>query len=107
MAKKHKHPEHENLERWLVSYSDFITLLFATFVVLYALGLPGKSNFSASSINPYSNNLYILESDATPRTASISALVIFGLYAIIERVSKAAEERLGFARLSNRGYKYS
>lgn len=37
MAKKHKAPEHENLERWLVSYSDFITLLFATFVVLYAL----------------------------------------------------------------------
>ncbi len=38
MGKKHKHPEHENLERWLVSYADFITLLFATFVVLYALG---------------------------------------------------------------------
>lgn len=37
MAKKNKAPEHENLERWLVSYSDFITLLFATFVVLYAL----------------------------------------------------------------------
>lgn len=37
MAKKQKHPEHENLERWLVSYADFITLLFATFVVLYAL----------------------------------------------------------------------
>ena len=37
MAKKAKPPEHENLERWLVSYADFITLLFATFVVLYAL----------------------------------------------------------------------
>ena len=37
MAKKPKPPEHENLERWLVSYADFITLLFATFVVLYAL----------------------------------------------------------------------
>lgn len=37
MAKKQKHPEHENLERWLISYADFITLLFATFVVLYAL----------------------------------------------------------------------
>ena len=38
MGKKHKHPEHENLERWLVSYADFITLLFAVFVVLYAMG---------------------------------------------------------------------
>lgn len=37
MAKKHKHPEHVNHERWLVSYADFITLLFATFVALYAL----------------------------------------------------------------------
>lgn len=31
-----KHEEHENHERWLVSYADFITLLFAFFVVLYA-----------------------------------------------------------------------
>ncbi len=37
MAKKHKHPEHVNHERWLVSYADFITLLFATFTALYAL----------------------------------------------------------------------
>lgn len=37
MAKKKKHPEHVNLERYLISYADFITLLFATFVVLYAL----------------------------------------------------------------------
>jgi len=34
--KKMKHPEHINHERWLVSYADFITLLFAFFVVLFA-----------------------------------------------------------------------
>ena len=45
MAKKHKHPEHENLERWLVSYADFITLLFATFVVLYALAQVDATDF--------------------------------------------------------------
>ncbi|MDX2022102.1 MAG: flagellar motor protein MotB [Deltaproteobacteria bacterium] len=36
MAKRQHHEEHENHERWLVSYADFITLLFAFFVVMYA-----------------------------------------------------------------------
>ena len=36
MAKRVVHEEHENHERWLVSYADFITLLFAFFVVLYS-----------------------------------------------------------------------
>lgn len=34
---KQKHEEHENHERWLVSYADFITLLFAFFVVMYSI----------------------------------------------------------------------
>lgn len=33
---RRRHEEHENHERWLVSYADFITLLFAFFVVMYA-----------------------------------------------------------------------
>ena len=33
---RRKRPPHANHERWLLSYADFITLLFAFFVVLYA-----------------------------------------------------------------------
>lgn len=51
MAKKHKHPEHENLERWLVSYADFITLLFAVFVVLYALSQLDLAKFKDLKIS--------------------------------------------------------
>lgn len=47
MARKQKHPEHVNLERYLISYADFITLLFATFVVLYALSQVDIKGFQA------------------------------------------------------------
>lgn len=43
MAKKKKHAEHENHERWLVSYADLLTLLFALFVVLYAFASAKQS----------------------------------------------------------------
>jgi chemotaxis protein MotB len=36
MRARKRHEEHINHERWLVSYADFMTLLFALFVVLFA-----------------------------------------------------------------------
>ncbi len=38
MSRRKRRPEeHENTDRWLVSYADFITLLFAFFVVMYSM----------------------------------------------------------------------
>ncbi|MES2394209.1 MAG: OmpA family protein [Acidobacteriota bacterium] len=36
MSRRRKKRPHPNHERWLVSYADFVTLLFALFVVLFA-----------------------------------------------------------------------
>jgi len=45
MARKKKHEEHENHERWLVSYADFITLLFAFFTSMYAISSVNEGKF--------------------------------------------------------------
>jgi chemotaxis protein MotB len=43
MSRKKAHASHENHERWLVSYADFITLLFAFFVVMFASSQTDKT----------------------------------------------------------------
>lgn len=51
--------EHENHERWLVSYADFITLLFAFFVVMYALSSINEGKYkvlSDSLVNAFKNS---------------------------------------------------
>ncbi len=49
MARKKPQEEHENLERWLVSYADFITLLFAFFVVMYAISSVNEGKYRVMS----------------------------------------------------------
>ena len=49
MARKKKHEEHVNHERWLVSYADFITLLFAFFVVLYSVSSVNEGKYRVLS----------------------------------------------------------
>jgi chemotaxis protein MotB len=49
MAKKHKHEEHVNHERWLISYADFITLLFAFFVVMYSVSSVNEGKYKVMS----------------------------------------------------------
>ena len=49
MVRKKREEEHENHERWLVSYADFITLLFAFFVVMYAISSVNEAKYRALS----------------------------------------------------------
>ena len=49
MARKKKLPEPENHERWLVSYADFITLLFAFFVVMYSISQVNEGKYKVLS----------------------------------------------------------
>jgi chemotaxis protein MotB len=43
MMRRRKGESHANHERWLISYADFITLLFALFVVLFASSQADKN----------------------------------------------------------------
>jgi chemotaxis protein MotB len=49
MARRKREEEHDNHERWLVSYADFITLLFAFFVVMYALSTVNEGKYRVLS----------------------------------------------------------
>jgi chemotaxis protein MotB len=82
--KKHKNKAHVNHERWLVSYADFITLMFAFFVVLYASSQADKKKqaevsqsinqafqalglFQAAALNAHANaNGYATSHSQTP-----------------------------------------
>jgi len=49
MARKKQQEEHDNHERWMVSYADFITLLFAFFVVMYSISSVNEGKYKVLS----------------------------------------------------------
>lgn len=58
MARRKLVEEPDNHERWMVSYADFVTLLFAFFVVMYAISSLNESKYrvlSDSIINAFRN----------------------------------------------------
>ncbi len=46
---KNRYEEHDNKDRWLVSYADFITLLFAFFVVMYSISSVNEGKYRVLS----------------------------------------------------------
>ncbi len=50
MARRRSRHEPDNLDRWLISYADFITLLFAFFVVMYAISSVNEGKYKVFSV---------------------------------------------------------
>ena len=93
MSKK-KHEEHENHERWLVSYADFITLLFAFFVVMYSVSSVNEGRFRtvSDSIKAALNPIVSPASTSVPFTIGQNKAV--KVDATIESVKEPAVRRL-------------
>jgi len=49
MARRSKRIEHDNHDRWMISYADFVTLLFAFFVVMYAISSVNEEKYRTFS----------------------------------------------------------
>ncbi|HEU0189138.1 MAG TPA: flagellar motor protein MotD [Gallionella sp.] len=49
MARRRKRFEHDNHDRWLISYADFVTLLFAFFVVMYSISSVNEIKYKTFS----------------------------------------------------------
>lgn len=65
-AKKRAREDHhgdQNVERWMVSYADFITLLFAFFVVMYAISSVNEGKYKTLSDTLRNNFGKLVEQD--------------------------------------------
>lgn len=67
--RRHLQEEHENLDRWLISYADYMTLMFAFFVVLYAFMLLKQEQLQELSVEM--ERIFRLEQQGPPRGASL------------------------------------
>ncbi len=73
MARRKRKEEHVNHERWLVSYADFITLLFAFFVVMFA-----ASNEDEAKAGQVARSFQAAFSELGIFSPSAASVAIFG-----------------------------
>ncbi|HEY0269080.1 MAG TPA: flagellar motor protein MotD, partial [Methyloradius sp.] len=112
MIRRKPHEEdHENHERWLVSYADFITLLFAFFVVMYSISSvnQGKYKQLTSSLgSAFSGDVsprvgpQVSNGDISPRSNSRYSSIIQPLKLNQLHSDKQRRERENMAALANK-----
>lgn len=93
MRRRHKPADHISHDRWLVSYADFITLLFAFFVVLYASSQVDKRKIGklALSIQVAFQQLGVFETSNTKIPLSDSEAVPFSQVQVVENTDRTSD----------------
>ena len=94
MARQLRYEVPDNLDRWMVSYADFITLLFAFFVVMYAISSVNEGKykiFSTSVITAFG-------SQGKQEAASPASEQDILLKSLVERRNAKQIERLNKQR---------
>jgi chemotaxis protein MotB len=85
--------EHVSHERWLISYADFITLLFAFFVVMYASSQVDKRKIGklAMSIQVAFQELGVFETSNTMIPLNDSEAVPFSKIQVVENAERTSD----------------
>lgn len=93
MSRKKRHEEHANHERWLVSYADFITLLFAFFVVLYSSSQVDKRKIGqlAMAIQVAFQRMAVFDNSNTKVPLATSEPMPFQDVQAVENVSRTQD----------------
>src|ERR1700692_2476689 len=99
MRRHRRRPSHANHERWLVSYADFITLLFAFFVVLYASSQVDKRKVGklALAIQVAFQEMGVFQASTTEVPIDVSEPMPFSTAQAITN----AERTASFARIAS------
>jgi chemotaxis protein MotB len=93
MSRRKRKHEHVSHERWLVSYADFITLLFAFFVVLYSSSQVDKRKVGrlAMAIQVAFQELGVFETSNTKIPLSDSEPMPFSNIQVVENAERTGD----------------
>jgi len=100
MSRRKRRPSHANHDRWLVSYADFITLLFAFFVVLYAASQVDKRKVGklALAIQVAFQEMGVFQASTTEVPIDATKPMPFSIAQAIENTERTAS----LGRISSR-----